>query len=276
MPQRKLNRERHELADFLRTRRKRLSPVEVGLPDTGRRRTPGLRREEVAALAGVGLSWYTWFEQGRDIGVSAAFVENVARALRLDEVERRHLFVLARLDKAARQPGPKRTVPRSLQRMLDGMAGMPAYVRNLHWDLVAWNAEADRVFDISRLPEDRRNILWMAFADPGTRRKFVQWEERAPLMLAKFRRDYAKAPEDPVMVDLVASLQRVSPEFKDWWRRHDVNGCSEGVKTILLDGSPPMTFEHTTYTVDDEPDLRLVVYAPVIEEADRPTAEAAA
>lgn len=276
MPQRKLNRERHELADFLRTRRKRLSPVEVGLPDTGRRRTPGLRREEVAALAGVGLSWYTWFEQGRDIGVSAAFVENVARALRLDEVERRHLFVLARLDKAARQTGPKRTVPPSLQRMLDGMAKMPAYVRNLHWDLVAWNAEADRLFDIARLPDDRRNILWMAFADPETRRKFVQWEERAPLMLAKFRRDYAKAPEDPVMVELVASLQRVSPEFKDWWRRHDVNGCSEGVKTILLDGAPPMTFEHTTYTVDDEPDLRLVVYAPIAAGFDRAPAEAAA
>lgn len=272
MPQRQLSRERHELSDFLRTRRMRLSPVELGLPSSGRRRTPGLRREEVAALAGVGLTWYTWFEQGRDIGVSAGFVESVARALRLDEVERRHLFVLARLDRAVPVAPGRRSASPALQRVLDGLTGLPAYVRNLRWDLVGWNAEAQRVFGFGDLPEERRNLLWIAFAEAGFRRRLVAWEERAPLLLARFRRDYAKAPDDPAMVELVTALKRVSPEFKHWWQLHDVHGCAEGVKTILIDGAPPVSYEHTTYTVDDEPDLRLVVYAP-LREAARSAAE---
>lgn len=267
MPQRSLRRERHELADFLRTRRMRLSPVDVGLPATGRRRTPGLRREEVAALAGVGLSWYTWFEQGRDIGVSAAFIENVARALRLDEVERRHLFVLARLDRAMPVPPIRRTASPALQRMLNAITGLPAFVRNLRWDVVAWNPEADRLFGFSALPADRCNSLWLVFAEASFRDKLVTWEDCAPRVLAKFRRDYAKAPDDPAMVDLVTTLQRVSPEFKTWWRQHDVHGAADGVRAILVDGTQALTFEHTTYTVDEEPDLRLVVYAPVAEAA---------
>lgn len=267
MPQRQLTRERHELSDFLRTRRMRLSPVELGLPAGGRRRTPGLRREEVATLAGVGLTWYTWFEQGRDIGVSAGFVENVARALRLDEVERRHLFVLARLDRALAVPPIRRTASPALQRVLDAIGGLPAFVRNLCWDVVAWNAPADRLFGFSGLPVDRCNSLWLVFAEAGFRHKLVTWEECAPRVLAKFRRDYAKAPDDPAMVDLVTTLQRVSPEFKAWWQQHDVHGSADGVRAILVDGARQVHFEHTTYTVDEEPDLRLVVYAPVGEVA---------
>ncbi|MBV8653742.1 MAG: helix-turn-helix domain-containing protein, partial [Alphaproteobacteria bacterium] len=215
MPQLSLARERTELAGFLRSRRERLTPESVGLPVGGRRRTAGLRREEVAALAGVGLTWYTWFEQGREIGVSAGFLDNVARALRLSGIERAHLYALADHGPTA-PPLPPRTVSPALQRMLDGLPTYPAYMKTPRWDVVAWNAQADAVFGLAERRPDRRNILEMVFTEPEFRERLVNWSEDAPKILAKFRTDYAKRAGDPAMAGLVESLARQSAEFRQW------------------------------------------------------------
>src|SRR5690606_1796376 len=143
MLDRRLDRTRIELADFLRRRRESLSPLDVGLPLGKRRRTPGLRREEVAALAGVGLTWYTWLEQGRDINVSSAFLDNIPRVLKLDEPARRHLFLLAHRRPPVRSGRPWCPLPPLVRRLLDDLARRPAYVLNLHWDVIGWNTAAE-------------------------------------------------------------------------------------------------------------------------------------
>ena len=260
MPQTSLKRSRNDLSDFLKSRRAKLSPDEVGLPSGTRRRAPGLRREEVASLAGVGLTWYTWFEQGRDIRVSPDFLENVSRALRLNGAERRHLFVLLNQDASA---APERKVSPALQRMIDGMPHHPAYFRTVRWDVVAWNEAALQLFDFaSRRPEDR-NLVRMMFVDPVFREIVPNWRTDAPIMLAKFRADYARYRGDPVMDALVKELQQRSPEFRQYWRRHDVMSSGEGIKTLWVKGKGDMLFEHTSFSVNGEPDLNLLVYTPL-------------
>ncbi|MDH4654083.1 MULTISPECIES: helix-turn-helix transcriptional regulator [unclassified Pseudomonas] len=258
---RTLERTRAELAEFLRSRRERISPEEVGLPTGSRRRTPGLRREEVATLAGVGLSWYTWLEQGREISVSATFLDNLSRALKLDAAERRHLFLLAH---QRLPPEPGRTwcvVPPLIHRLMGDLPSRPAYVLNLRWDVLAWNAAADRVFGFSALPADRRNLLWMLFTSPAMRALFTPWEEQALQMLSSFRRDFVRATQDPEIVALVKELLKVSPDFRIWWRQQDIHGPCQGIRNLNVESIGPVVFEHTTLTIDEDRHLRLVYYA---------------
>jgi transcriptional regulator with XRE-family HTH domain len=261
MPQASLARSRNELSDFLKSRRAKLSPDDVGLPSGTRRRAPGLRREEVASLAGVGLTWYTWFEQGREIRVSPDFLENVSRALRLTGVERRHLFVLLNQDTTAASV-PERKVSPALQRMLDGMPSRPAYIRTARWDVIAWNKPAVRLFRFHRLRPEERNLVRLMFVDPEFRTLVPNWPHAAPIMLAKFRSDYARYRGDPLMDALVSEMQQRSPEFRQLWRRHDVLNSGEGIKTLHLKGKDQL-FEHTSFSVNGEPDLNLIVYAPL-------------
>ncbi|HBO0349225.1 helix-turn-helix transcriptional regulator [Pseudomonas aeruginosa] len=258
---RTLERTRAELAEFLRSRRERISPEEVGLPAGSRRRTPGLRREEVAALAGVGLSWYTWLEQGRDISVSSTFLDNLSRALKLDATERRHLFLLAH-QRLPAEPG--RTwcvVPPLIHRLMADIPTRPAYVLNLRWDVLAWNAAADRVFGFSALPADRRNLLWMLFTSPAMRVLFNPWEEQALQILSSFRRDFVRATQDPEITALVRDLVKASPDFREWWQQQDVHGPCQGIRDLRIEPIGPMVFEHTTLTIDEDRHLRLVYYA---------------
>lgn len=257
---RTLHRTRDDLAAFLRVRRERLSPVDVGLPSGGRRRTPGLRREEVAALAGVGLSWYTWLEQGREIGVSAAFLDNLARVLRLDAAERRHLFLLAH-ERPPAEPGKTWcTLPPLVRRLMHDLAPHAAYVLNLRWDVLGFNAPADHLFGFAAHPPERRNLLWLLFTDPLLLQRFVGWEQQAPEMLSSFRRDFARAPQDADIHALVRELEQVSPEFKRGWRTHAVHAPCNGARTLRVDGQS-LDFEHTSLTIDEDRHLRLVVYA---------------
>lgn len=257
---RTLERTRSELAEFLRSRRERLTPEDVGLPIGRRRRTPGLRREEVAALAGVGLTWYTWLEQGREIGVSAVFLDNLARVLKLDAAERRHLFLLAH-ERPPAEPGKTFcTVPSLAGRLIEDLTPHAAYIINLRWDVLAFNAPADHLFGFGRHGSGRRNLLWLLFTDPALRDVFVDWEDQAPAMLASFRRDFAVAREDTDAKGLVAELEAVSPEFKGWWRSQDVHAACTGTRTISVAGRP-VPFEHTSLIVDGGQHLRLVVYA---------------
>lgn len=260
MALRRLERTRHELAAFLRARRERLSPADAGLPSGSRRRTPGLRREEVAALAGVGLTWYTWLEQGRDIGVSAAFLDSLARVFKLDAAERRHLFLLAH----ARPPAePGKTwcvVPPLVRRLMHDLAPHAAYVLNLRWDVLVYNAAADELFGFGAHAPERRNLLWLLFTDAQLHARLADWQQQAPQMLSSFRRDFARASQEADIHELVDELARVSPIFKQWWRRHEVHAPCSGRRELLVDGRR-QAYEHTSLTVDEDRHLRLVVYA---------------
>jgi transcriptional regulator with XRE-family HTH domain len=262
---RTLKRTRTDLAAFLLAHRQRLSPAEVGLPSGGRRRTPGLRREEVAALAGVGLTWYTWLEQGRDIGVSATFLDNLARVLKLDAAERRHLFLLAH-ERPPAEPGKTWCVLPPLVRRLMHDLSHPAFVLNLRWDVLGFNPPADQLFGFGRHAPERRNLLWLMFTDQLLHERMDAWDEQAPLMLSSFRRDFVRATQDADIHELVGELEQVSPAFKAWWRTHDVHAPCNGVRKLVIDGqSEP--FEHASLTIDEDRHLRLVVYARQRDEA---------
>lgn len=259
---RTLERTRHDLADFLRSRRERVSPEDVGLVSTGRRRTPGLRREEVAALAGVGITWYTWLEQGREIGVSPAFVDNLCRILRLDAMERRHLHLLIFQQPPAVLGSTWSAVPRIIHRMMDDMQLRPAYVLNLRWDIVAWNQAADRIFRFSDKPATHRNMLWMLFVDKATRALFCPWQDQAMQMLSSFRRDFVHASKESDIAILVEDLEHASHEFKNWWHRQDIHGPCQGTRHMAIRSFGDITLEHTTLTIDIDRHLRLVYYTP--------------
>ncbi|MCU6666560.1 MAG: helix-turn-helix transcriptional regulator [Silvania sp.] len=265
---RTLNRTRTDLAAFLRAQRERLSPVDVGLPSGTRRRTPGLRREEVAALAGVGLTWYTWLEQGRDIGVSSTFLDNLARVLKLDAAERRHLFMLAH-ERPPAEPGKTWCVLPPLVRRLMHDLPHPAFVLNLRWDVLGFNALADELFNFGCHIPEQRNLLWLLFTDNTLQRRIVDWNEQAPLMLSSFRRDFTRASQNTDIAELVNELEYVSPEFKGWWRQHQVPAKCNGVRHLLI-GEQALPFEFTSLTVDEDRHLRLIVYARQIEGSECP------
>ncbi|WP_454252293.1 helix-turn-helix transcriptional regulator [Pseudomonas sp. Marseille-Q7302] len=270
---RSFERSRIELAEFLRSRRERLTPEEVGLPSGGRRRTPGLRREEVATLARVGLSWYTWLEQGREISVSSTFLDNLSRALKLDATERRHLYLLAQ-QRPPCEPG--RTwcvVPPLIIRLIEDLDARPSYVLNLRWDVLAWNDAADRLFGFSEQTPERRNLLWMLFTSKRLRQLLDPWEDQAVQIFSSFRRDFVQGTQDADIVGLVKDLERVAPEFCDWWNRQDIHGPCQGIRYFRLDGIGQMVFEHTTLTVDVDRHLRLVYYAPQMDGAQGATFE---
>ena len=260
MVERSLSRAKSELSDFLTRHRKKLNPAEVGLPSGGRRRTPGLRREEVAGLAGVGLTWYTWFEQGRDIQVSETFLLNVARALRLDDAECSHLFLLAH-----RRPPPPEAhqlscVTPLIQQLLDDLVARPAYVINLRWDVVAWNAAADRLFGFGARNREARNILRIVFADPDMRRRLPTWRDDAPKLLAQLRYDFAVAPDDPSMLTLIQDLKHFSADFRRWWEQPENQESKRGIGSLLAADGTRIDFQHETLVVDEHRHLRMVVY----------------
>ena len=257
---RTMQRTREELATFLRSRRERLQPTDVGLPTGKRRRTPGLRREEVAALAGVGLTWYTWLEQGRDIGVSAPFLDRLANVLKLDANERTHLFLLAHERPPADPAKTFCVVPPLILRLMNDLPQHPAYVLNLRWDVLAFNEKANQLFQFEQHSVERRNLLWMLFTDPNLRERFVGWEQQAPRILSSFRRDYARANQEADIRELVDELKKVSPEFHTWWQQHDVHAPCTGRRDLQVNGEQ-VTFDHTSLTIDAERHLRLVVYA---------------
>ncbi|MCE8019912.1 helix-turn-helix domain-containing protein [Halomonas sp. MCCC 1A11036] len=252
---------RAELAEFLRSRRERITPKEVGLPAGGRRRTPGLRREEVAALAGVGLSWYTWLEQGRDIKVSSAFLDNLSRVLKLDATERRHLFLLAHQRLPPESGRTLCVVPPLITRLMSDIPSCPSYVLNLRWDVLTWNPAADRVFGFSSVPANRRNLLWMLFTSPVMRELFTPWNEQALQILSSFRRDFVRAIHDTDITNLVGELEKVSSDFKNWWQQQDIHGLCLGIRHLQIPTVGHVAFEHTSLTIDENHHLRLVYYA---------------
>jgi transcriptional regulator with XRE-family HTH domain len=257
----RLERRRLELSDFLIRRRHALTPADVGLPATGRRRTPGLRREEVAALAGVGLAWYTWFEQGRDIKVSESFLLRVAKALKLDDAECTHLFMLAH----RRPPPPEShqllTVSPNIHKLLEYLPN-PAYVQNLRWDIVAWNGAADHVLHFGSKPREELNLLRILFVDPKVRESLPEWQEELPKLLAQFRYDCAVTPDDPITLSLIEDLRALSPLFNKLWSAPNGKPPARGLNSILDPSGQRRDYHHETLVVDEYRHLRMVVYFP--------------
>lgn len=252
-----------ELGDFLRTRRGRIAPEQVGLPRGGRRRTPGLRRAEVAQLAGVSVDWYTWLEQGRPISVSMQVLESLVQALQLNANEREHLFFLARQQPPPETTQPRETVSAALRHFLDQFNLSPAFAIGSRWDIVAWNEAARRVlYDFPHLSVRERNVVWRTFTSVEQRRLVIDWEKHARRILAQFRTSYGRFPGDPYMTALIHDLLAASPEFRAWWPDHEVLRGPEGIKELNHPQVGYLSFEHLMFQVYDEPDLKVVVYTP--------------
>jgi transcriptional regulator with XRE-family HTH domain len=252
---------RADLAQFLVARRTALAPAEVGLPAGGRRRTAGLRREEVAMLAGVSVSWYTWLEQGRPINASAEVLDALARALRLDTVERDHLHALA--GHPLRRPiVPGRdTAPAALQALLDALEPHPAYVLGPRWDVLAWNRAQERLYPAFRTvaPEDR-NLVWLVFCEPSARALIGDWEIEARAMLSQFRAETVPLRDDPAVVRLIDRLRAESPVFDEWWPRYDVAGFQVHERRFHHATAGTLRFQTTQVVPADGPDLRVVTH----------------
>ena len=258
---------RRELGAFLRSRRERLSPADIDIATGARRRTPGLRREEVAMIAGVGTTWYTWLEQGREVRPSVEVLTALSEALRLDTVEKRHLFILAGRQQSERRVAAPEKVDGTLLHMLQSLVLQPAYVVGRRWDMLAWNDAAVAVFgDYGLLEGDARNIVHLVFTSPHHRRLLVDWEELAGMVLASFRAESAKYVGDPDFERLIALMMRSSPEFREWWPQRDVVHRLSGTKHLRHPVAGAMAFEHMSLSIDDGSDMRLIVYTPLAEQ----------
>ena len=254
--------EANPLGAWLKNRRTKLDPASFGLAG-GRRRTLGLRREEVAQRANISTTWYTWLEQGRGGRASADVLDRIARALTLTDVEREHLYLLG----LGRPPevqyrGGDPITPR-LQRLLDVLAYSPAIVRTATWDVVAWNRAAAAVLtDYGKLPPDQRNILRMLFCDPRVRAKQSDWESVARFVVASFRADAARAGATAEVTGLVEEMSAKSPEFATLWRDNDIVAHAEGTKRLHhVEGA--LDLEFATFAVDGRPELGMLVYNPL-------------
>jgi transcriptional regulator with XRE-family HTH domain len=258
------------LGTYLKDRRAKLDPAAFGL-SSERRRTPGLRREEVAQRANISPTWYTWLEQGRGGAPSADVLDRISRALMLTDVEREHLFLLGLgRPPEVRYRKDEGVTPR-LQRVLDALEPSPAVIRTATWDVVAWNRAATvMMIDFGSLPQEQRNILRLIFLNPRVRAVHYDWESVARLVVGAFRVDAARTGAAAEVEPLVDELCRLSPEFKAMWRDNEVRSFGEAVKHIRHPILGPIAIEYSAFAVDGRPDLGMVVYNPATPaDADR-------
>ncbi|GHJ42725.1 DNA-binding protein [Catellatospora sp. TT07R-123] len=252
---------RRALGEFIRSRRERTTPEMVGMPPSLRRRTPGLRREEIAMLSGIGVTWYTWLEQGRSINVSAQVLGAVARVLRLDDAERAHLFALAELAEQHPSP-PASTVSRAVRLMLDRMEPYPAVVIGPHWEMLAANrAYLALIGDYTELPPEHHNSMLLYFTDARWRRVMGGWLDNAASLVARMRAAMAADVAAPAWRQLLSMLERHSPEFAQIWERQEVAPMESMVKTMHHEvGTIRAEVVHTWLA--DRRGVRLTVYTP--------------
>jgi transcriptional regulator with XRE-family HTH domain len=258
---------RREIADFLKTRRTRRQPEELGLPRGRRRRTPGLRREEVAAAAGVSAEWYTWLEQAREVRPSAQVLTRIGEALRLEPRETRHLLTLGGYAVPANGSDLPQSVSVSLrlQRLIDQMEYGPAWVFGERWDIVAWNRAASVIHgDLAALQGIERNALYQLFLGDRMRAMLLDWETHGRKCVAKLRATYASRVDDPWFNELVTLLRTRSEEFERWWNQNDIETSQEGVKHYEHPEAGRLVFDFSVLEVLDErmSSLRLVAYVP--------------
>ncbi|MGN6085120.1 helix-turn-helix transcriptional regulator [Trinickia sp.] len=252
---------RSEFGEFLRSRREKLAPDARTLKNGRRRRTPGLRREEVAELAGIGVDWYVRLEQGRTVSPSDATLDALASALRLNKAEAAHLRQLARGD------NPRAFVPESVPPAIERMVSrlpLPAYITGRRWDILAWNRAAHDLFGFGRLAPAERNILVFTFLEPSARSLFGSaWADEARRMIALFRATHDLHASDPAFVALVERLRSGNAQFAKWWDAHDVRSGASGQKIIAHPKRGLLRYEYATFQANDDPALKLAIYTPV-------------
>ncbi|NLU71580.1 helix-turn-helix domain-containing protein [Streptomyces sp. HNM0575] len=260
---------RGELAAFLRSRRERVAPEQVGLPRGQRRRTPGLRREEVAQLSAVGVTWYTWLEQSRDINVSAQVLDALARALLLDPSERAHLFALA--DTPDPTPSSRCTyVTSSVLRMLRRLEPFPACVQNARYDILAHNRTYGRLLrDLDAVPPEDRNCMWLTFTDSEWAAGLPDREETMRLMVARFRARMAEHLTEPAWKALLTRMRRASPEFRELWERHEVAQATDPAKRFRNPVVGTMRFTYDGLWLSPSEGPRLGTYVPADAESEQ-------
>ncbi|WP_053160992.1 helix-turn-helix domain-containing protein [Streptomyces caatingaensis] len=252
-----------ELSEFLRSRRARLAPEDVGLTAFGgRRRVPGLRREELAQVAGVSVAYYTRLEQGRGRNVSAAVLDAIADALRLTDAERSHLHQLARpAARAGRGAAHPQRVRPAVRNLLDTMDNVPAYVLGRRMDVLAWNRLAAALLgDFGAFPAQRRNMAWLIFLDPASRELYAEWDRKAADIVALLRMHAGSWPDDPALASLIGELSMKSDEFRRLWAAHDVRDKCYGVKKFRHPVVGGLTLHCETLVLPQDPDQSVVTY----------------
>jgi transcriptional regulator with XRE-family HTH domain len=257
---------RTELAAFLRSRRGRITPADVGMPAGLRRRTPGLRREELAQLAGVGITWYTWLEQGRPINVSAQVLEAIARTLRLDPAEREHLFRLAGMP-ARPDPAARARLEPEVQAVLDGITAIPAGVINSRYDILAWNTPYAALWPALRGKLPFSNMLWCMFTTPECCGIYADREQELRQIVATFRTAYGDHLGEPSWTGLIDGLSAASPDFARMWAAHDVGVPTTRVKVFRHAAVGEVRLSVVSFAVGATPQTRMTVYPPADEQS---------
>lgn len=253
-----------ELSDFLKTRRKNILPSQAGLAEGTRRRTPGLRREEVAQLAGIGLTWYTWLEQGRPIRVSVQVIESLSKILLLDKQERIHLYLLANQPLPADIKEPQEAISPVLQQVLDHLVLCPSLIMDQRWNVIAWNKEACLLFgDFTQMNARERNIVWAMFTDKSYKQLFVDWELHAKNLLGRFRSTCGQYIEDAWITQFIDELKMQSTAFNLWWPLHEVQSNSEVHKQLNHSSVGILNFGVSKFDVSDNSGLVLIVHTPL-------------
>jgi transcriptional regulator with XRE-family HTH domain len=250
------------LGGFLRAIRERLTPEQVGLPSYGRRRTPGLRREEVAQLANVGVSWYTSIEQGKDVHPSHQILESLATALRLSDDERRYLFLLSQSEKSEESEIYKE-ISKGLERTVFALEPHPAYVMGKYWDLLLWNRAAEFLFRFPSYSESinpKPNLVHHFLTDPFRKEMNSDWEGRAKIMIARFRADCARYPQDARLIEMIEKLKQENELFNSWWSRYEVKTVTDCHKVCNDPRIGELEFDHVNLQVSNCPDLKLMIY----------------
>jgi transcriptional regulator with XRE-family HTH domain len=255
-------RRRAELGEFLKARRAGLSPGDFGMPPGSRRRTPGLRREEVALLAGVGVTWYTWLEQGRQINASTQVLDAVARTLRLDRAEREHLYRLAEAT-PLRTECARLVVPDTIREIVHSLEPLPARLINTRFDILISNQAAEELFwEWHTMPCIHQNTLWCCVTEPSARAKLVEYDSQVRYMVARLRAAYARHVGDPDWEEDIRRLASMSREFADLWVRHEVAEVEPRTLTYLHPQAGPLSFAVSELTLPGLPEARIVVYTP--------------
>jgi transcriptional regulator with XRE-family HTH domain len=249
-------------AEFLRSCRARINPADLGLPVPQRKRTEGLRREDVASLSGVSVSWYTWLEQGRDMRVSDEVLDRISQTFKLSEDERIYLFSLVQHRPPRLPREPRFEAPPEIVRMIERVT-VPAVVMNLRWDVLAWNRlNSIMVRDYAETPVAERNLVEILFTHPSYDQEPAEFEKMARRVLAKLRVDYSKSGDDPRFQALIRRLEMLSPVFRRVWRTPEINIRSYGIHRFRHPQYGDLAFEHTSYVPDGHPTVRVVICTP--------------
>ncbi len=256
-----------ELGDLLRSRRERLAPGDVGLPAGTRRRTPGLRREEVAMLAAISPTYYAFLEQGRDVRPSRQVLDALARTLRLTAAERTHLHELVHGEPAPDGSDRTELLADAVSALVDRLDPCPTYVTGRRFDVLAANRAARALWtDWTALPIEERNLLWWMFTNPAARTILIDWETEAAAQLARYRASAARHPDDPSFRELTDRLHAASPEARAWWSRHEIAPLSSGTKRLRHPILGQLELHHVVLQVADHPDQKLVTFAPSFDD----------